>query len=426
MATYQLSKFFDEFFREMHTAPPETYRAFLSRAEAEFVRAGWREKISTGVENILIVHFSVIGDVIWSSVFLREVRKNFPRARITLVVLPHIYPLVELCPYVNEVLVFDIKSIGDTIPEKLERIVTFCRENLWRRNFSIAFSPWWHRGDKMLDVMFFMWLSGARERIGFGLEPVAHWFGKVDPQITELENFFLTKCILTPQSAVSDIEKILHMLEALGLTVDETHTEIFFGAADVLRARALLKDIPPTCKKVLLGLGGSEMRKKYPAEKYLLALRELLKKNLFFVMLGGQSELEDAAYVEKNLPPEKILNLVGKTTLRESEAIAAQMDYYVGNDTGMAHMAAAAQIPCLVLYRDAQDKENFFPGYYGAYSRCPPWQTKFVALRPDHQLGDCADLPPIHGWCHHRNEPHCITQITPQEIVAGFEALEEL
>ena len=48
MATYRLSKFFDEFFREMRTAPPETYRAFLSRAEADFVRTGRREKLWRG------------------------------------------------------------------------------------------------------------------------------------------------------------------------------------------------------------------------------------------------------------------------------------------------------------------------------------------------------------------------------------------
>ena len=45
----RLNIFFVEFFREMRTAPPETHGQFLLRAEEEFTRLGYREKISTGV-----------------------------------------------------------------------------------------------------------------------------------------------------------------------------------------------------------------------------------------------------------------------------------------------------------------------------------------------------------------------------------------
>ena len=118
------------------------------------------------------------------------------------------------------------------------------------------------------------------------------------------------------------------------------------------------------------------------------------------------------------------MNLVGKTTLRETEAIVSLTDYYLGNDTGVMHMAAACQIPCLVLYREAADKENISPGCLSEFARFSPWQTNSVILRPDHQLDDCAAKEPIYGWCH-SHEPHCITQITPQEIIDAFEALEE-
>lgn len=419
----RLDKFFGEFFRLMRQAEPSTYFNFLRRAEEEFGRLGYREEISSGVENILIVRLDVVGDMILTSGFLREVRANFPQARITLVCSPFVYPIVELCPYVNEILTFDKKIFVGKFLNMLERIAVFCRENFWQRHFSIAFSPQWGASNFLELIM--CWLSGARERIGFGELPCESWGEIPSAHVAERDNFFMTKNIVTPRSVVADVEKIFYLLEAVGLKVNQTHMELFFDAADVLQARELLKNIPSTCKKILLGLGAGHPNRKYSAEKYLIALKELAKKNLVFVIVGGQAELDDANFIEKNLPSGKVLNLVGKTTLRETEAIISQTDFYLGNDSGVMHMAAAEKIPCLVLYREAADREDFLPGVLSEFARFPPWQTKSVILRPDRQLEECAKKPPIHGWCH-ANEPHCITQIKPQEIIEGFEILEGL
>lgn len=144
-----------------------------------------------------------------------------------------------------------------------------------------------------------------------------------------------------------------------------------------------------------------------------------------FVIVGGSDDIDAATYLEKNLPSGKVLNLAGKTTLRETEAIVSRMDYYIGNDTSIMHMAAAEQIPVLALYREAIEKENVLTGVLNGSQRFYPWQTKSVVLRPDHAIDECATLPPVYGYCR-RNYPHCIAQITPQEIIAGFERLQSL
>ena len=335
-ANEHLNRFFDEFFRLMRQTDPPAYNAFLNRAEAEFVRLGYREKIPAGVENILIVRLDVIGDMILTSSFIREVRVNFPQARITLVCLPFAYPIVELCPYVNEILIFDEKFLNKDFDNKnfailLEKIAMFCKKNLWQKHFSIAFSPQW--GSENLQGLLMCWLSGARERVGYGLNPYESWFGKPAPEKAALNNFLLTRNIVTPESVVSEMEKHLYFLETVGLKVNQTHNELWFGEADFIRAWEFLKNIPSTYKKVLLGLGAGGLNRKYPPEKYLVALKELVKKDLVFVIVGGQAELDDANFIEQNLPRGKVLNLTGKTTLRETEAVIAQMDYYIGNDS---------------------------------------------------------------------------------------------
>ena len=425
----RLNQFFGEFFRLMRQAAPSTYGNFLDRAEGAFKYFGYREELSPSVENILIVRLDVIGDMILTSGFIREVRANFPHARITLVCSSLVYPIVELCPYVNEVLVFDMErivtgSLGKNFPQILETIAVFCRDNLWRRHFSIAFSPQW--GSYDIPALLMCWLSGARERIGFDEFPGKSWGEKSPAAFEALDNFLLTKNIVTPRSAVSEVEKLFYLLEAVGLTVNQTHTEIWFGEADALHARELLKNISSTSKKVLLGLGAGSPNRKYPPEKFLVALKELVKKDLVFVIVGGQSELADAKFIEQNLPSGKVLNLVGQTTLRETEAVISQMDFYLGNVTGVMHMAAAAQVPVLTIYRGAADRDDYLPGVFSEFQRFPPWQTKAVMLRPDRQLEECARRKPTYGWCHVNDRPHCIAQISPQEIIDGFEVLEQL
>ena len=414
----RLNIFFSEFFREMRKADPSDYGAFLERAEEEFKSTGYREEISAGVENILIVRFDSIGDLILTSGFLREVRANFPRARITLVVLPRVYPIVELCPYVNEVLAFPANYLNPNFLELLETIAVFCRDNLWQKHFSIAFSPRWH--NDTLSSLLLCWLSGAKERIGYGSNPFGGWIDRPAPP---LDNFLLTKNIETPRSVISDAEKNFYLLAASGFKVNQTHMELFYSADDFQCAKELLEVIPPSCKKVLIGLGAQEPSRKYPVEKYLIALKELAKKDLVFIIVGGQAEFNDAEFLEKNLPSGKVLNLVGKTTLRQCEAVTAQADFYLGNDTGNMHIAAAAQIPVLCLYREAVDRENFFPAFMSEFRRFPPWQTKAFILRPLHRLDECAKFENIYGGCCY-NKAHCITQITPQEIIDGFEVLE--
>ena len=404
-------------------ANPAQFSELMFAAEAEFERAGYREKIPSVVENILIVRLDAIGDMILTSGFIREVRANFPRAQITLIASPIAFPIVELCPYVNEVLTFDRKKFSGNFPDVLERLFVFCKEKLWRKNFSIAFSPQW--GTWNFFTLLLCWLSGAKERIGFGTNPYENYLGKPSAEVTATDNFLLTQNIIVPQNVISDLEKYFYILTTAGLTVNSNHIELFYSAEDFYRARELLKGIPDNCKKVILGIGAGGASRKYPVEKYLIALKELAKKDLVFVIVGGRAEINDAEFLERNLPRGKVLNLAGKTTLRETEAVIAQADFYVGNDSGVMHMAAAEKIPCLVLYREAADKEDYLPGGFSELGRYPPWQTNSVILRPDHQLEECAKLEEIYGWCH-SEEPHCITQIAPQEIVDGFEVLETL
>lgn len=421
MAYEKLDSFFKDKLSKCKADNSINLGQFFDGVEKEFQRAGFREDIPQAAKNILIVRLDVIGDFIITSGFIREVRKNFPQARITLIVSKLVYPVAEMCPYVNEVLAFDGKSAGTNFVEVLERVLYFCRQNLWQKHFALSFNPQF--GSDNLVGLFLTYLSGAKERIGYGKYPYFSWFGVPPEQEVTVaaDSILLTKNIAAPTNMLAEVEHSFYLIPAAGLKLYSLDLELWFDAKDFLAAREFLKNIPHGKRKAVIGLGAGSENRKYPIDKWIVALREIAEKDVAFVIVGGKSESDDAQVLEKNL---SALNLAGKTTLRETAAVISQADFYIGNATGVMHMATAAKIPVLTIYREAQDKVDAENPLVSETLRFPPWRTKSVILQPEHALDDCAEVIVYGGCCH--AEAHCIAQVEPQEIVAGFEKLEEL
>ncbi len=66
-------------------------------------------------EKILVVRLDVIGDMIWTTAFLRELKRNCPASEISLVVRTGIYPLIKDCPYVDKFIKYDERASGKSL-----------------------------------------------------------------------------------------------------------------------------------------------------------------------------------------------------------------------------------------------------------------------------------------------------------------------
>jgi len=79
-----------------------------------------------------------------------------------------------------------------------------------------------------------------------------------------------------------------------------------------------------------------------------------------FLLLG------DAAAAEKAAPllaahPQRVVLAAGRLSLRQSAALMAELDLYVGVDTGPTHIAGALGIPMVALYHCAYPGRNLAP-----------------------------------------------------------------
>ena len=91
--------------------------------------------------NKIIIRLDEIGDVIMTIPFIRELRRNFPNAEITLIVKPQTYNLVELCPYVDKVLIFN-KFFGKfAFFVNIIKSYNFSKNFLIKKNFDLVIVP---------------------------------------------------------------------------------------------------------------------------------------------------------------------------------------------------------------------------------------------------------------------------------------------
>lgn len=420
MTEQDINTFFDRLIYDINNVRNynETLENVCNKIESQF------KKYRKPSNNILIIHCDKIGDSVLISGFIREVRKNFPRAHITLISSPIAYPLVQDCPYVNEVMFFDEEEryAMEGFTNTFVSIIQYCKVyKLWGKNYDIAFLP--KCGQNVFITLMLAWLTGAKERVGFVINPYGvqqnyNPTGVRNPIEIFWSNFCLTRPIYINDSLISHSDKIMYILKKVGLKVSDTSLELFLNKENISLANNILKNIKE--KKIVVGIEASEKNKTYPIEKLLKVLEELSKDNFCFVIISGSSGIQSAKYLEQRLP--KILNLAGKTKINEAAAIVNQCDYYLGNDTGITHIAAAAKLPCLVISREASSTKEKLPKGFCENDSYAPWNTKYKIVNLKYQIEDCETLPPVHGGCH-KKEAHCIAEIKPEDIIESFRQL---
>lgn len=396
------------------------WQSLVKIFEPIFQKNGFREKSIYGQQHILLLMLNAMGDMVLSTGFVREIRRNKPDAYITMVVSPVIYPLVYKCPYVNQVLVLDVRSFYIDKQKFFAELLFLCTEKLWTERYDLSMCPQW--GDDKSATQVVAYMSGAVRRVGYSCN-VAFVYGW--PLVDDtLERALMTDVYIIPAEIIHEAERSFYLLELLGMTVEDRSMEIWLGKRDKIAAEIILSgavdDVGHTLIAVGLGAGGDS--RKYPIKQYAEVCRAIHRKmDAYFVILGGKSEQQDALYLQSQLPAESVCNLAGQTTVLETAAVLSVTNIYVGNDTGVMHMAAAEGIPVVMVSREKDDFCGSLAGVLSENQRFAPWQTNYVICCPNKRVGDCASWYG-YGGC---KEPysHCICQVKSEEIVQAVELL---
>jgi heptosyltransferase III len=112
-------------------------------------------------------------------------------------------------------------------------------------------------------------------------------------------------------------------------------------------------------KLVAIAVNTNMPVKKWPIERYIECINILTKTyGITPLFIGGSAEME------KTKPLVKLTNGVmamGVFSIFETVTLLRKCEFYLGNDTGSHHLAAAAGIPCVVIFSSRDNPGKWYP-----------------------------------------------------------------
>ena len=385
---------------------PASPQVSLFFGEPFFRLLGMRQKEQkfelSQVKKVLVVRLDEIGDVVMTTPFLRELRRNIPDAWITLVVKPQVYNLVALCPHVNEVLVYDWRVSRYLGPlQRHWRALRLAKRYLWSSHFQLAIVPRWDVDN--YHGTFIVYLSGAPWRVGYS--------ENVNAQKARLNRGFdrlLTNVLQTGRNPKHEVERSLDIIHFLGGQVDDKHLEVWPGKEDEIYATQVLGDQGGEPGDLLIALapGAGSAKRMWPIVRFAELgawLRNVYRARLLVVGGPGEEQLGEEL---KRMLGGCVVNVVGRTTLRQTAALLKSCQLFVGNDAGPMHIAAAVGIATIGL---SCHPESGSPWSVNSPLRFRPWGKGHIVIQPKEPASPCTDECTA-------NYPHCILGITVEQV----------
>lgn len=354
------------------------------------------------VKKVLVVMLDGgIGDVILRSSFLRELRGNLPDAWVSLVVDHTVYNLVELCPHVNEVLIYDWIVAG-----KLSRLRLHARAwklaslHLWHRCFDLAIVPRWD-----IDyhhASFVAYFSGALWRAGYS-EHVNEHKSRTNKGYDKLFTH-----VLAGSTLKHEVERSMDLIRFIGGKIQEDRLELWVGKEDDDFADKIFHkhDVKPG--ELVIGIGpsgGNSPLKQWPLENFLeLGLWLTKTYHARLLVVGGSADEKLASEFSRTIDG-KVINVAGTVTLRQTAAMLRRCYLYVGNDSGPLHIAAALGIPGIAIFVSS------------CHHRFGPWGKSQKVIFNELQCGPCSKMPHIDrcSQCIY-DIPTCVSKISVDAV----------
>ena len=286
--------------------------------------------------NILVNALVNLGDVVLTTGAIALLRKAYPEARITMLVKPVVREAVENNPVVDEVMVFDYKPKENSWGQMMAMV-----REIKRRQFDLSLSL-----DRKLRPALLAFLARIPERVG-----PSKVFGPRKSRVTWL--YTRTVPIEYDLDTVLQADTYQNIVRGLtGQGADEKAEPVFASITPEAesKARQLMSRLPEGEKVIALCVKGTFPLKTWPAEYFSRVVQELQAeyKAAFFVTGGpGDREYADEVIAACRVP---VANFCGETNLVELAALLKASDLLVSVDTGGGHIAAACQVPMVVMY----------------------------------------------------------------------------
>jgi heptosyltransferase-2 len=269
----------------------------------------------TSSAKILVIRFSSIGDIVLTTSFLATLKKTFPNFEIHYLTLDKFSSILEFQPEIESVIELNSNS---NLNDLLEL------------NKHIKFSNY----DRIFDLH-----GSIRSRlITRGLRRITSRVRK--PRFLRFVLFYFHINMFSKDFSAT---YMYHKCLKRSKTIEFPRTFLIVSNLEKEGAVNFLKKHGVKGQFIVIVPGAAWPQKQWGAEKYNQAINEIISKsNGSIVMLGGEKDKINNEIEKIN---NHVINLTGKTNLRQAMSILSLSDTVLGSDTGLLHIAEALGKP---------------------------------------------------------------------------------
>lgn len=335
------------------------------------ILTGWRRLVSLfrpaaehQPSRVLFIELAEMGSTVLACPALRRLEQRHPGCEVFFLTFTNVAPGVHVLGLIprDHVLVIDAASIW----------------SLARDTVRFFFAARRLKIDTVVNLEAFArfstllaYLSGARTRVGFhGFAQPGVYIGHLlthpvayNPHIHTWQSFAALVEALDRPAGEEPLVKIVPEAEPWVPRVAS-------DAAGEARARQILREagcaLAPGQRLVLVNPNASKLIsiRKWPLENYAELVRRVLEdENVWVGITGVADEREDARAIIAAVRSPRVVDLTGRTRLRELIDIYNLASLLVTNDSGPAHFASLTDVHVIVFFGPET------PSLYGPLTR---------------------------------------------------------
>jgi heptosyltransferase-2 len=178
---------------------------------------------------------------------------------------------------------------------------------------------------------------------------------------TNLRGFLLTRGIPRPRRRIHQSAYYAALVSGLGFESNESLPRISLRAETNERAGQLLAKAGVSTSSTLVGFAPGAAyghAKRWPPSRVGEVVTRLSReRGAISILVGAHGDREAGREIESSLPAGvTVVNLIGRTDLRQLAGILARCAAFVSNDSGAMHLAAAVGVPVTAIFGPTNER----------------------------------------------------------------------
>jgi heptosyltransferase-2 len=270
-----------------------------------------------------------LGDCVMALPMINQAGEAYAGARITLLAPRH---LAEL--FINNP---GIEEIQQLPPEHVHGMmaVVKMKERLSGGDFDIGYIL-----PPSFGAAAGFKLGGVKERIGY---------------IADGRRLLLTKPLPLPEPINSKHRSELYfdlLRRGTGQDLLYVKPKLFLSDTDAKSGMELLAGFGVKARDRFAAIAFRAVAesRRWGTANYIELIKQLISEHgLKVVLIGSEKDRPEGDQIAAATSTKEVINLAGKTSIREVAGILSHAQLFVGNDSGPAHLAAAVGAPIVVL-----------------------------------------------------------------------------